>query len=66
MTSINSLGHVIRDKGITMDPSKTKAILSGQTPLAHLLSARRSLKDYWDLPTFIEEWCITLLSPALP
>jgi hypothetical protein len=66
MTSINFLGHVISDKGITMDPSKTKAILEWPDPTGTPAQCKTQLKGFLGLANFHRKMVITLLSPPLP
>jgi len=52
MTSINFLGHVISDKGITMDPSKTKAIMEWPDPTGTPAQCKTQLKGFLGLANF--------------
>ena len=49
MTSISFLDHVISDKGITMDPSKTKAILEWPDPTGTPAQCKTQLKKFLGL-----------------
>ena len=66
MTSINFLGHVISDKGITMDPSKTKAILEWPDPTGTPAQCKTQLKGFLGLANFHRRMVHHFAEPAAP
>jgi len=66
MTSINFLGHVISDKGITMDPSKTKAIMEWPDPTGTPAQCKTQLKGSLGLANFHRRMVHHFAEPAAP
>lgn len=66
LTSINFLGHVISDKGISMDPSKVQAILEWPEPSGSPAQCKTQLKGFLGLTNFHRRMVNHFAEPAAP
>jgi hypothetical protein len=64
LKSINFLGHVISDKGISMDPSKIQAVLEWPEPSGTAAQCKTQLKGFLGLANFHRRMIDHFAEPA--
>ena len=66
VNSLKFLGHVISDKGITMDPDKVQAILDWPEPAGTPAQCKTQLKGFLGLANFNRRMVDHFAEPAVP
>jgi len=66
VSALKFLGHVISDKGITMDPDKVKAILDWPEPTGTPAQCKTQLKGFLGLANFNRRMVDHFAEPAAP
>ncbi len=66
MNALKFLGHVISDKGITVDPDKLKAILEWPEPAGTPAQCKTRLKGFLNLAYFSRRMVDNFAEPAVP